>query len=881
MKDWVLSPLNLWGYCTMKQTKRWMRLLAAVCAVALLLPLFATALAAAYPYDTVSMDDVNLRKRANTTSLVLKKIKAGDTVTILGVTGDFYHVKFEGKTGYAKKSFVDGTDPSPDPTVDPALTVQAPPAIYEYPYDTTVVAQVKLRKKAQADGEVIMTLPAGSMVTVYDRTGTGFAKVKYNGKTGYVVETHITLADIPVGEAKATPTPNPEAAKYTELKNGDKGEAVTALQSALAELGYLDEKEVDGKFGAKTESALKLFQKRNGFAQNGVASAALQLKMYESTPKDYRGYRQYVKTVAPVAGALIRKGSKGAAVSRIQTRLKELSYYAGEITGVCSEETVDAIKLFEGRHNLVADGELDASDQQVLFGATVVDASVQVTPSPTPTLTPPTKTLRRGDKGEEVKTVQQRLTEMGYYTGKITGTYNEETEKAIKTFQKKSQLSVDGVCGPVTRTVLFGPNAIYAVPTAVPLVSNEPAIGVTYPPITEDNVIIIRAGSMGEIVLRLQKRLQELGYYTSRLDGVYLTDDMEAVRAFQRASGLKVDGKAGYQTQSALYSDSAVRGNGTAGSTTAAVSLRYGSEGADVVTLQNRLITLGYLTGTADGKFGRVTKSALIAFQKANGLTADGVAGTATQAALSSGSAKSNTVSTTTTLRIGSVSDAVKDLQNRLISLGYLKGKADGNFGLQTSLAVIAFQKANGLTADGVAGAKTLAKLNATNATNASGETTTTVTPGAPSVSGISASQVRYANWYSEIKAKARKYPNATVYDFTSGISWQVNMFSLGAHADSEPLTAADTANMLRAFGGKNTWTPKAVWVMFSDGSVYMASTHDMPHSPQHIRNNNFDGHLCIHFPRTQAQVEKIGPYATSHQKAIDLGWAATLRRAQ
>ena len=56
MKDWVLSPLNLWGYCTMKQTKRWMRLLAAVCAVALLLPLFATALAAAYPYDTVSMD---------------------------------------------------------------------------------------------------------------------------------------------------------------------------------------------------------------------------------------------------------------------------------------------------------------------------------------------------------------------------------------------------------------------------------------------------------------------------------------------------------------------------------------------------------------------------------------------------------------------------------------------------------------------------------------------------------------------------------------------------------------------------------------------------------------------------------------------------------
>ena len=123
-------------------------------------------------------------------------------------------------------------------------------------------------------------------------------------------------------------------------------------------------------------------------------------------------------------------------------------------------------------------------------------------------------------------------------------------------------------------------------------------------------------------------------------------------------------------------------------------------------------------------------------------------------------------------------------------------------------------------------------------------------------------------------------YPNATIYDFVTGISWQVNMFSLGAHADAEPLTANDTANMNRAFGGKTTWTPKAVWVVLSDGSVYMASTHNTPHDTWHIKTNNFDGHVCIHFPRTQAQVEAIGPYATSHQKAIDLGWTATLRRA-
>lgn len=865
----------------MRHGNRWARLLAAVCAMALFLSVISPALAAKYPYDTISMDDVNMRSRANTTSTILKKIQKGDTVTILGVTGSFYRVEFDGKTGYAMKKYIDGTDPSPDPSPNPALSMQAPPAISEYPYDTTVIDYVKLRKVAQTEGEVILTIPAGSVVTVYDRTSNGFAKVKYDGKTGYCVDTHINLANIPA------PTPQPGAEKYTELKNGSEGAAVTALQSALAELGYLEEEDVDGKFGSKTEEALKVFQKRNGLTRDGIASQDLQLKLYEDTPKDTRGYRQYVRTVPPVAGAVIREKSKGEPVTKLQTRLKELGYYKGELTGVCDEDTVAAIKLFEGKHGLVADGEMSAADQQVLYGATAMEASVVVTPSPTPTVKPPTKTLRPGDKDDEVKLLQQRLKDLGYYTGNITGVYNTATTEAVKAFQKKSSLEQDGILGPITRTVLYGVNAIYAVPTAIPVSTPTP----TTTPLTPENVIVIRAGSMGEVVRRLQARLQELGYYTSRLDGVYLTDDIEAVRAFQSANGLKVDGKAGYETQTALYSDSAIRGNANSTTDTSGTlvnTLRYGSEGNEVTTLQNRLIALGYLAGSADGKFGRDTKSAVIAFQKANGLSADGVVGTDTSTRLYASNVVSNTVSSTQTLRVGAVSDAVRDMQNRLITLGYLEnGEADGKFGVKTSLALIEFQKANGLSADGVAGVKTFAKLNSVSAITAgstgsstSSGTTTTTTAAAPTVTTISASQVRYANWYSEVKARCRLFPNATIYDFTTGISWQVNIFSMGAHADAEPLTAHDTAEMNRAFGGKTTWTPKAVWVVLSDGTVYMASTHNTPHDTYHIRDNNFDGHICIHFPRTQAQVEKIGPYATSHQKAIDLGWETTLKLA-
>ncbi len=868
----------------MKHGKLWTRLLAMICAVALVLPLFSSALAASYPYDVISMDDVNMRSRANTTSMVLKKIKSGDTVTILGVSGDFYRVKFDGKNGYAMKSFVDGTDPSADDPFDYSNTMQAAPAIYTYPYDTLIMQNVKLRKTAEVEGTVIKTLLQGTMVEVQDRTSNGFAKVKVDGKTGYVVDTHVNLADIPAPTPVPTPTPIPGTEKYTELAKGASGSAVTSLQMVLAELGYMEEEQVDGKFGAQTESALKTFQKRNGRTQNGVASPELQLLIYEGTPKDFKGYRQRVNTLPPVPGVTIHEKSRGEAVGRLQTRLKELGYYAGAITNVADKDTIAALKMFEGKNGLVADGEADQNDQNVLYGATAIEASAQVTPTPEPTIAPPDRTLRRGDSGEDVKGVQIRLQELGYYTGKVTGNYNAATMDAVKAFQKKNKLDVDGVLGPISRTVLYGKYPVYAKPTPTPEAAETVAPETSYEPITPDNVIIIRSGSMGAAVFRLQQRLQELNYYVSRLDGVYLTDDIEAVREFQRANGLKVDGKAGYETQTCLYGENPVPGNYSAVNeeeTSAATTstLRYGDFGDDVAMLQNRLITLGYLTGKADGKFGSNTRTAVKAFQKNSNLKADGIAGTLTLAALYSDEAQDNKVPTNQTLRIGTISSAVAEMQKRLISLGYLTGKADGNFGPKTSLALIAFQKANKLTADGIAGSKTLNKLNSTNVVAANGEKTETVIAPAPNVTTVSASQVRYVNWYDEVRAKVRQFPNATIYDFTTGISYQVNMFSFGAHADAEPITKEDTANMMRAFGGKHTWTPKAVWVVLSDGTVYIASTHNMEHDVEHNTNNDFKGHVCIHFPRTQAQVERIGPYATSHQKAVDLGWQATLLR--
>ena len=855
------------------------RSVALILAVMLLFSTVSLAFAAFEAYQTISMDGVNLRKKASSSSTILKRIKQGDVVTVTGKSGKYYQLQFDGAEGYALIAYVDGTANDKDPEPDGTLMQAAPVSVTSYPYDTVTLGYVKLRKKAGRTADVIRTLAPDSLITVY-KVENGFAYVEHEGKKGYVYAPYVNLANIPTPTPVPEPTVKPGAEKYLTVKKGDSGATVKALQEVLIELGYLEKGSADGKFGAKTESALKTLQKRNGRTQTGVADQELQLLLYEGTPKDVKGYRQYVKTLAPISGAVISLNHRGDAVLKAQQKLYDLGYLQKVPDGTCDEETVTAIYAFERNNQLEVDGSLSATDQNLLYSSFVLDASVVVTPTPTPVPEMPKDTVRPGDKSDDAKLVQQRLKELGYYTGKVNGTFNDASVKALQKFQEANGLTPDGVCGIQTRGILYAAHPVYAVPTALPVeLITTPAP--TMAPITQENTVTIKAGSQGEDVRRLQIRLQELGYYTSRQDGICLSDDITAIRAFQKTNGLTVDGKAGFKTQSLLFSAQALPAqtveSETASSSTDPV-LRYGSSGAAVLDLQNRLITLGYLADKADGKFGLNTRAAVVAFQKANNLSPDGVAGAKTLEKLNSSKAEDNKVPYVT-LREGSTHAAVKDLQNRLITLGYLTGKADGIFGTKTTLALISFQKANKLTADGIMGKKTTKALNSTGAVSASGNKVETTTPSAPSASGVSAASVRYANWYQEVRAKARKYPNVTVYDFTTGISYRLNIFSNGAHADAEPITADDTAKMNQAFG-KTTWTPKPVWIIFSDGTIYMASTHNTPHDTYHIRDNNFNGHVCIHFPRTEAQVTSIGPYATSHQKAIDLGWEATQKRA-
>jgi len=126
-------------------------------------------------------------------------------------------------------------------------------------------------------------------------------------------------------------------------------------------------------------------------------------------------------------------------------------------------------------------------------------------------------------------------------------------------------------------------------------------------------------------------------------------------------------------------------------------TLWAGSTGADVTSLQHLLTSRGYAT-TADGDFGSGTTAAVTAFQGSRGLSADGIAGPPTFAAL------------VTTLRQGSTGPAVQALQVQLVKHG-ASIATDGDFGPATDRAVQSFQSAHALGVDGVVGPVTWQEL--------------------------------------------------------------------------------------------------------------------------------------------------------------------------
>ncbi len=285
-----------------------------------------------------------------------------------------------------------------------------------------------------------------------------------------------------------------------------------------------------------------------------------------------------------------------------------------------------------------------------------------------------------------------------------------------------------------------------------------------------------------------------------------------------------------------------------------------GSSGVNVEKLQQALRIKGYYKGAIDGKFGDGTRSAVLAYQKAVGISQTGKADYATIKKLfgevstttvatdpnMNGITKISQITVPSTTRKGSSGKSVLALQQALKIKGFYTAAIDSSYGDKTVAAVKAFQKSKGLTQDGVAGNDTIKALFGANASDYTYKT----------------ERLDWFNGGADIIPRGATF---TVKDVLTGRTFTCRRWAGANHLDAEPYSSSDTAIMKAIYGGSWSWSRRAILVKYN-GHVYAASMNGMPHGTTTI-SNGFDGHFCIHF--YNSRTHETNRVDEAHQNAV------------
>ncbi|MBH8575004.1 peptidoglycan-binding protein [Nostocaceae cyanobacterium CENA369] len=300
--------------------------------------------------------------------------------------------------------------------------------------------------------------------------------------------------------------------------------------------------------------------------------------------------------------------------------------------------------------------------------------------------------LERGDQGPSVRSLQQKLQQTGFFQAPITQIYDFPTEDAVRRFQKAANLPVDGVVGVSTLQKLDNWRVATASnQTKKPSVtSTQVKTTTTASSVTNkrSNPNFITKGDEGEDVRVLQEQLRVAGFYYGNSTGIFGPITEEAVKRFQAAYKLDVDGIVGPATKRKLPQQGVGYGEDSPSKPVVERDkLRLGDRGEAVRILQEQLIKAGYLEGEPNGYFGPYTADAVRRFQAANYLASSGVAGPTTRGKLY------NSVKTASKSEF-----SVLEIQRRLQEKGFYKGQLTGVMADDTKKAIKQAQEYYGIS---------------------------------------------------------------------------------------------------------------------------------------------------------------------------------------
>jgi N-acetylmuramoyl-L-alanine amidase len=136
---------------------------------------------------------------------------------------------------------------------------------------------------------------------------------------------------------------------------------------------------------------------------------------------------------------LLRRGDHGPAVVEVRERLREFGLLAGTESDAFDDDVDHAVRVFQQQRGLITDGIVGPSTYRALHDAgwKLGDRMLALMISAPMT-------------GDDVVALQERLLELGYDPGRPGGVFDEQTEHALRRFQREYGLVPDGLCGPAT-----------------------------------------------------------------------------------------------------------------------------------------------------------------------------------------------------------------------------------------------------------------------------------------------------------------------------------------------------------------------------------------------------------------------------------------------
>ena len=271
------------------------------------------------------------------------------------------------------------------------------------------------------------------------------------------------------------------------------------------------------------------------------------------------------------------------------------------------------------------------------------------------------------DQPDQVRQAQQCLINLGQLSSRADGLYGPKTVAALRSFQGRNGLVETGH-------------------------------------LDEDTfALLTRMTSPDATVQDIQQRLIDLGYMQGKADGYWGERTEGALDAFQQLNGLNEATGADAKTVERLFSDEALP---------LPAGLQPGDKGDDVTALQRKLVQYGFLSGKADGAYGKHTASAVKALQQhlidqGYSVAANGTASPVTLFHLY----QPDFTTYVCDVRAGDEGSEAQRVTKRLESLGYMDATADGSFDDYAAEALRLFQRDARIKASGVADRATIDAL--------------------------------------------------------------------------------------------------------------------------------------------------------------------------